>query len=179
MTVDSSQTLLVEPPAGMGEAYWAFLQEFVSAGEEGILYNLPGAIGEAEEAIHNLKNHAEGFDLPEGGVPCTAYWLLSGDRVLLGEVHIRHRLTPALENYGGHIGYMVRPGGRGKGHATRMLAFALEKAAAMGLEKVMLTCEPDNIASARVIQKNGGRLINEPVAAGCRPVFRYWIDLKT
>jgi len=165
------RTLLVEPVPAMGEAYRAFLQEFVLAGEEGLLNCLPGEMENASEFIRRLRNHAEGCDSPDGSVPCSAY------RFLLGEIHIRHRLTPDMENYGGHIGYMVRPGERGKGYATRMLALALEKAAAMGLDRVMITCEPGNIASERVIQRNGGRLIAGPAARGGRMASRYWIDL--
>ena len=90
---------------------------------------------------------------------CSTYWLLSQEEVLLGEVRIRHRLTQALEDCGGHIGYMVRPCERGKGYATSMLAMALEKSRALGLKRVMVTYEPGNIASARVVQKNGGKLI--------------------
>ena len=173
----SCQTLLVEPVPAMGAEYRAFLQEFVLAGEEGLLNILPVEIEDESEFILKLKNHAEGYDSPDGSVPCSAYWLLSRDRSLLGEIHIRHRLTPAMENYGGHIGYMVRPSERGKGYGTRMLAFALERAAAMGLERVMITCEPGNVASARVIQRNGGKLIDAPAARGGRVASRYWIDL--
>ena len=42
----------------------------------------------------------------------------------LGTVIIRHRLTPALEREGGHIGYHIVPGQRRRGHATQMLAQA-------------------------------------------------------
>ena len=161
----------------MGAAYRAFLQEFVLAGEEGLLNCLPGEIEDATWFIRSLRNHAEGCDSPGGSVPCSAYWLLSENQSLLGEIHIRHRLTPDMENYGGHIGYMVRPDERGKGYGTRMLALALEKAAAMGLERVMITCEPGNIASERVIQRNGGKLIDGPAARGGRVASRYWIEL--
>lgn len=162
----------------MGAAYREFLHEFVLNGEEGLLYNLQEAMDDTEEFIGRLKNHSEGVDIPDGGVACTAFWLLSDDGILLGEIHIRHRLTPQLENYGGHIGYLVRPSQRGKGYATKMLALIMEKARAIGLKRVMLTCDPGNIASARVIQKNGGTLIDEPVARTVRPASRFWIDIQ-
>jgi predicted acetyltransferase len=168
---------LIEPEPEMAQAYQAFLLEFIAAGEEGILDSLPDEIEDAAECIRRLQDHARGMNLPEGWVSCSAYWLLSEREVLLGEIHIRHRLTPALEDYGGHIGYMVRPGERGKGYATRMLALALEKARAMGLRQVLLTCSPENTASARVIQKNGGGLDSESVAKVGRMTSRYWIDL--
>jgi len=167
---------LIEPAPEMAVAYRGFLQEFIDAGEEGILDHMPDEIEDAAECIRRLKDHALGVNLPDGWVTCTAYWLVSGER-LVGEIHIRHRLTPALEDYGGHIGYMVRPCERGKGHGTRMLALGLGKVRAMGLYRVLVTCAPENAASARVIRKNGGKLISESVARVGRITSRYWIDL--
>ena len=161
----------------MAQAYGTFLQEFIDAGEEGILFSVPDKIDDAAALIRGLIDHAKGVNLPEGWVPCSAYWLVSDREVLVGEIHIRHRLIPALKDYGGHIGYMVRPGERRKGYATRMLALALEKARAIGLRRVLVTCAPENTASARVIQKNAGKLISESVAKIGRLTSRYWIDL--
>ena len=171
-------TRLVVPVPEMGGAYRAFLQEFIAAGEEGLLHNLPEENEDPAECIRRLKEHTEGYaDEPDDWVECSAFWLLSEEQILLGEIHIRHRLSPALEDYGGHIGYMVRPSERGKGHATRMLAMALANARAMGLRRVLVTCEPGNVASARVALKNGGRLASESVARVGRLTSRYWIDL--
>ena len=178
VTAPSGNTRLVVPVSGMGPAYHAFLNEFIAAGEEGLLHNLPEENEDPAECIRRLKEHKEGYaDMSEDWVDCSAFWLLSGEEMLLGEVHIRHRLTPSLEDYGGNIGYMVRPGQRCRGHATRMLGMALEKAREMGMKRVLLTCEPENLASARVILKNGGRLISESVARTGRLTSRYWIDL--
>ena len=168
---------LVDPLPEMWAEYQAFLDEFIAAGEEGILYNLPDENGSLQECIRQLKNHTEGFDRSSGCVPCSAYWLLSDEGTLIGEIHIRHRLTLALEEYGGHVGYMIRPGERGKGHATRMLALGLEKARAMGLKGVIITCDPQNAASIRVAMNNGGKPLNQSASGVCRITCRYWIDL--
>jgi predicted acetyltransferase len=90
----------------------------------------------------------------------------------LGTVAIRHELTPELLVDGGHIGYHVSPAWRRQGHATRMLAAGLNEARRLGLSRVLLTCDPDNEASRKVIVANGGRpgeTLGEDV--------RYWIDL--
>jgi len=97
---------------------------------------------------------------------------------VLGTMALRHYLTPLLEDVGGHIGYAIRPSERRKGYGTRILALTLERARAMGLGRVLVTCDTDNLGSARVIQRNGGALASEghSVRTGTR-VSRYWIDI--
>lgn len=108
---------------------------------------------------------------PDWKVPQTTLWWVDGDD-FIGRLGIRHSLTPALRKVGGHIGYDVRPSRRREGHASRMLAAARPIAAGLGLYRVLLTCDEDNIASRKVIEKNGGVL--ETAEDGKR---RYWIDL--
>ncbi|MGW7360077.1 GNAT family N-acetyltransferase [Streptomyces sp. NPDC054802] len=92
---------------------------------------------------------------PEHWVPHTVLWYVDGD-TFLGRLSIRHRLSPFLLEFGGHIGYAVRPGARRQGHATAMLRDALPHARRLGLGAVLLTCDHDNIGSRRVIEANGG-----------------------
>jgi len=61
---------------------------------------------------------------------------------------------------------------RGRGHASRALALALPRAAELGLERVLLTCDEDNEASRRTIEGNGG--VYEDTRKGKR---RYWIEV--
>ncbi|HOF88327.1 MAG TPA: GNAT family N-acetyltransferase [Armatimonadota bacterium] len=111
-------------------------------------------------------------------VPQHVYWAVCGGQVV-GVLKLRHRLTPNLEHYGGHIGYAVRPSARGRGVATRMLGLALQKARALGLRRVLLTCNLDNHASARVIVKNGGVRDTDGTHPETGPPHaRYWIDLE-
>ena len=168
---------LIEPRLDMAEAYGAFLQEFIDAGEAGAIFTVPDQLGDPVESIRRLLDYARGENLPEGWVPSSCFWLVSGQGTLLGEIHIRHRLTPGLEQYGGHIGYMVRPGERKKGYATEMLRLGLEKARGIGLRRVKITCDIGNHASSRVVEKNGGSI--ESRAAGSRrhEVLHYRIDL--
>src|SRR5512142_2814428 len=94
---------------------------------------------------------------PEGYVPSTTLWWVEADEYL-GRIAIRHRLTPYLREAGGHIGYDVRPSARRCGHATNMLAAALPVARSLGIESALVTCDVDNVASRKVIEKNGGIL---------------------
>ena len=107
---------------------------------------------------------------PENFVPTTALWWVDGP-TFLGRLSIRHRLAPGrmgLRN--GHIGYEVRPSARRQGHATAMLAAALPWARRIGLDRVLLTCDADNEASRRTIERNGG-VPDEPIDEK----LRYWI----
>ena len=97
----------------------------------------------------------EGVTDPRELVPETVRWLVVGGEYV-GRIAIRHRLTPALLRKGGNIGYEVRPSARGRGHATAMLAAALPIAAALGIDQARIDCDVDNVASRRVIEKNGG-----------------------
>lgn len=107
---------------------------------------------------------------PAGHVPSTTLWWVENDEYL-GRLAIRHRLTPRLLEVGGHIGYDVRPSARRRGHATAMLAAALPLSRDLGIDRVLVTCAPDNIGSRRTIEKNGGVLEDERSGK-----LRYWID---
>jgi predicted acetyltransferase len=87
-------------------------------------------------------------------------------------VTIRHRLTPQLRRDGGHIGYIVVPAQRRRGHATTMLGGARAICRSWGMTDLLLTCLEDNTGSRRVIEANGGVL--EAVSDG---TCRYWIQL--
>ena len=87
-------------------------------------------------------------------VPFSVFWLVEGDE-FIGEASIRHELTAHLLKEGGHVVYGIRPSRR-----------------------VLVTCLQDNVASARVIEANGGELenvIDDPAGRG--PLRRYWISL--
>jgi len=105
------------------------------------------------------------------GVPCTVFWYVAG-REYLGTLVVRHRLTPELAQAGGHVGYHIVPPWRRQGHATRMLAAGLAECRALGLDRVLLTCDVDNEPSRRVILANGG----VPDGRSGHD-DRFWIDL--
>jgi predicted acetyltransferase len=111
-------------------------------------------------------------ELDDSVVHSDYLWITDGepDRVI-GFVAIRHRLNAFLREEGGHIGYSVRPARRGEGHATRALALALDRAAELGIDRALVTCDDDNEPSRRTIVRNGGVL--EDVRNGRE---RYWID---
>lgn len=110
-------------------------------------------------------------------VPATAYFALDKERnIIVGAVCIRHYLTEALLNSGGHIGDGVRPSERRKGYATEMIGLALNICRNMGIDKVMMSCRKDNIASKKSIMKNGG-VYDCDISDGEEILERYWIEL--
>lgn len=103
-------------------------------------------------------------------VPQTTYWLYDGG-VPVGTGMIRHFLTDALRKRGGHIGYAVAPGYRGRGYGKELLRLLLIEAGRRGIDRALITVAPENAPSRAVARANGG--IEEPASEGR---VRVWLD---
>lgn len=114
----------------------------------------------------------------DGRVPDSTFFCLDKERdIFVGAVNIRHYLTEAMLLNGGHIGDGVRPSERRKSIATRMIGMALEECRKLGIHRVLMVCDKENIGSAKSIQRNGGVLENEVIVDGVTEQ-RYWIELQ-
>ena len=82
------------------------------------------------------------------------YLCYDGDEVV-GVLNLKFTLTPFLLNYGGHVGYAVRPSRQNHGLATQMMRQCMDIARGMGMEKLLLVCDDDNYASEKVILRSG------------------------
>ena len=129
---------------------------------------------------HDFDYYLENLELKEeqdGRVPDSTFFCLDVDRnIFVGAVNIRHYLNDELLYTGGHIGDGIRPSERRKGYATAMIGLALEECKKLGITKVLMTCDKDNIGSAKSIINNGGILENEVEDDGVIEQ-RYWITL--
>jgi predicted acetyltransferase len=125
-----------------------------------------------EAYLVSVRSHATAAG-PTGFPIQDTFWWVDGEE-FIGRIAVRHWLTDGLLDMGGHIGYEVRPSWRRRGHATAMLVSALEYAAGIGLDRVLLTCAVDNLASQKVIERCGGILEDERAGR-----LRFWIWLST
>lgn len=139
---------------------WEFLLSYT----QGMLWS---------DYVEQCRNMRLGLNLPKGRVPAT-FLIAEVDGRLIGRASIRHELNTYLLNYGGHIGYGVRPEYRRRGYATEILRQSLIYIRELGVSEVLMTCFDENIASARVIESQGGTLENVVELEG-KPLRRYWI----
>ncbi len=104
----------------------------------------------------------------------TYRWIIEDHRVL-GGIALRHHSDDYVR-WAGHIGFGIRPSARGRGLAGWALGRMIDQARGLGIERLLLVCAADNIASATTIQRRGG------VLEGIRdtplgPARRYWITV--
>ena len=148
--------------------------------DRGFFHN-PDTYSEWKDTIFTkFEDYRNGRNLPGGYVPASVFWLVENGE-FIGEGSIRHWLTPALERFGGHIGYAVRPSRWNQGYGTIQLALLLAEAFNLGIRQALVTCDDDNAASYRVMEKNGGvyqDTIDDVIDGQPRRTRRYRIDTR-
>ena len=165
------------PQVQYRESFIAAIQEFQAEGRyqqwdiSTLLADFPGFVQQlSRRASHPVP----------GRVPESLFWLIGDDhQTYIGRVSIRHNLNERLRIIGGHIGYEIRPSLRKQGYGLLICKLGLEQAWKLGLRRVMVTCDEDNIASRKIIEANGGILDScEVVDKPGILCLRYWIDLE-
>lgn len=131
-----------------------------------------------EEWLDDLEKNKYEKNLPNDYSPHTLYLALNAENQLVGAIGLRWKQVPILMTFGGLIGYSIRPSQRGKGYASEMLKLAVENFANTDIENVLITCKDFNIASKKVIEKNGGIFENvyNNIDDGYN-YLRYWIKI--
>lgn len=130
-----------------------------------------GHDGDWSDYLRRTEDNRAGVSLPDGWVPDT-FLVADVGGVIVGRVSVRHTLTPALAEVGGHIGYGVLPEHRRRGYATAMLRQALVVARAVGVRDALVTCDDDNVGSIRTIERCGG-VLQDVVQGEGRTTRRY------
>lgn len=135
-------------------------------------------IEEREKNFEGFISKLEADKKPQdpNRVPSFEYWYVNGDRYI-GKINYRSELNDSLRLKGGNVGYSIRPSERGKGYATEMMKYIIEKAKNEGQKELLLSCDSDNVASIKVIEKSGGILKDTGVDENKVPINRYIISL--
>ena len=132
------------------------------------------------EYFDALSNASQGINLKPGYVPNTVYWLIEDDQYI-GSFDLRHSLTSALTEIGGHIAYQIRPSAQRKGYARKGLELCLEKAWGRNIEQALITCDEENIGSyavmCKVMSENGGYEMPPLIKDGITEK-RVWINTR-
>lgn len=154
-----------------------YKEEFIKSGDS---LDGTGGLLEAKTFEEWFGIYEKGLSeetVPEGWVPATTFLAIGEESGrLMGFINIRHRLNERLLLHGGNIGYSVRASERRKGYASRILGFGLSECRKLGMDRVLLTCNKTNTASAKTMLHHGAALENEITEAE-RVTQRYWITL--
>lgn len=167
---------LREPNLSDQDEYLAYLSEWGTEDEitpyssrlNGLTY---------EAFIENLSWKERGLYDQENLVPDNTYILVDEKNHIYGALNFRHQLNPYLYQYGGHVGYGIRPSERNKGYGELILKLGLEIAKKRKYDDILVTCDEDNIASKKIILKNGGIFENK-VFKHDGYILRFWFHLK-
>lgn len=169
---------LIKPSLEYGHDIMAYRQEFLELGDDMAGCGNLRECSSVEEWIDTIDLFENKETCPSDKVPSNMYIAVRlADNKIVGIIDFRHHINhPILSVWGGHIGYSVRPCERKKGYATEMLRQNLMNCREYGLDKVLITCDYDNVGSEKVITANGG-IFEKYVEVDGNSIKRYWIQL--
>jgi len=173
-----SRIKLIKPTLEYAKDIMEYRKEFLDYGDSMDGCGSLRTCSSAEEWIHELNMLENEETCPEDKVCSNTYLAIRiSDNKIVGIIDFRHHIDhPILSVWGGHIGYSVRPIERRKGYATEMLRQNLMNCKQYGLDKVLVTCDFDNIASKKTITINGG-IFEKEIIVDVDKIERYWIQL--
>ena len=168
---------LTEPNIEYQETFLAGMLEFHQEGKM-LQYNFQLVSQNFEKFLYHLRTQQDWTKLAPHIIPQRHFWLIDDDE-FIGILSLRRGPDEAFIRISGHIGYQVRPSKRRRGYGKELLRRGLQKAKELGITRVLLTCDEDNIASKKVIESNGGQFEKAILIDG-GPIkkLRYWIDLS-
>ncbi len=169
---------LIEPTIEYKAQLIEYVDEFLNDNETihgGADIQYANSIEEWVEFVKNNKNEETVY---KKLVPASTFLLIrEEDNKLLGLLNIRHRLNNFLFKRGGNISYSIKKSERQKGYGYKILKLAIVEAKKINIDKLLITCNDDNIPSQKIIEKNNGVLENI-IEIKNEKKRRYWIDLS-
>jgi predicted acetyltransferase len=124
--------------------------------------------------VQGLHDLAAGKNLKRGYVPSKEFWIIDSDGYA-GRIILGLSFVAGPDRLGHHVGYAVRPSKRQRGYATKALEHLLVEARNLGILKLMPECARNNLASRKVIERNGGVLLED---LSNDDALKFLIDLK-
>lgn len=179
ITIDNGDFFLTEPSEIYAEQIREYRQDFLDANCSmdgcGPLRKCKNPI----KYISECKKYTEPETLPKGKVIATQFlYVRRADMQVVGMIQVRHYFNDYLSEYGGHIGYSVKPSERRKRYATAMLSAVLPYCREIGLDRILITCIDGNIGSEKAILNNGGVYESAVIEPNEKiRLKRFWIDL--
>lgn len=171
--------VLVSPNERYKTAFAAMAEDFYAHEDQEKYASFQPALEDFGLYVASRQDEARGIDLQKGYVPIVTYWLTDESDTIYGTIRYRAELNATLARIGGHIGFDVAPAHRGKGYATAMLRLLLLRITPLPRVKLLLTCDAGNVASQKVIEKNGGVQESTLYDTGTRrTILRYRITLS-
>ncbi len=170
-------SFLTRPTTHYKESYLQALREFQQEGRY-TNYNLKHINKDFDLYIQHLYTQEERDKTAPDRVPNADFWLIDNYE-FIGRMSLRYKLNEHLLKLGGNIGYEIRPSKRRMGYGKEILRLSLLRAKQDGLQRVLVTCDEDNIGSRKIIEHNGGHFENAVAAEteGSPKKRRYWFDL--
>ncbi|WP_202708879.1 GNAT family N-acetyltransferase [Sporosalibacterium faouarense] len=146
--------LLIEPTRKYEKSFKKYALAYRKINDEHYFNKYKKALKDFQDYLNDLNNYSKGKNLSQGDVTTSTYWLINKIDIV-GVVRIRHEEIDCA----GHIGYDISPDFRNRDYGFQILKLALEKARKIGLEDAIITCNIENLASKKIIEKNNGKLL--------------------
>lgn len=145
---------LVEPSKEYEKSFKNYVLAYRKINDEHYYNKYRKALESFQDYLNDLHDCSKERKLSQGEIATSSFWLIDKKEVV-GVVRIRHQEVECA----GHIGYDISPDYRNRGYGFQILKLALEKSINIGIEEVILTCNINNSASKKIIEKNGGKFL--------------------
>lgn len=148
----------IEPILELESSYRDYIREL--GNEERYPFPLDFDYSDFPSLLACLADFDAGRNLPAGYVASSTYWLVEAGEIL-GVSNLRHTLNEEIHRCGGHIGLGIRPSQRSRGLGAELMSLTIQEARKRGIDEVHIHCYKSNLASAKIIEANGGVLHSE------------------